>query len=904
MVLALFFFSGATALVYEVVWAKFLSQMFGSTIYAQTVVLAVFMGGLALGNRIFGRWADRSREPVAVYGCLEIAIGIYAFLFPALDRGADAIFVGLGSPIVERTGLLLGLKGVLSVGLLLGPTILMGGTLPLLAAWLQRCQLDPGRRSARFYSVNSLGAVLGAGLAGFWLVQSYGMVATLRLTALVNLIIGGTAILLSRSRLVEQGVPAAPAPAGGPKPAGSETLHWAGMIVALTGAVSMGFEVVSSRSLALIFGSSLQTFAVVLMAFILGIGLGSAWIASPARNTKSSEKLIVILLGLASVWVVVLVFKIEFWVDFYGLTRSGLARTPLGYVYNLLLTTGMALVILGAPAAFVGAVLPLTIRAVSQEGVLLGAKVGSLLTWNTLGAVAGSLLTGFVLMPKAGLRNAFGILALTLAVGALAVARRRYWRLGTVGAVGACGLACSLFLFGEKDWQNVMSSGLFRNRDIEINPQFMALRKEHFRILFYEDGPDATVSVEQLDGVLAPASLALRVNGKTDAGTGMDLSTQLLLAHLPMLARPDAKDVFVLGLGSGMTSGALLAYPVEHIDIAENCEPVIRAVKFFGDWNHHVIENPRVRVWQEDARTVLKLRPKLYDVIITEPSNPWTIGIGSVFSREFYESAARRLKSGGVFTQWFHTYEMSDAILSLILRTFSSVFPYVEIWDADGGDLVILGSSQPWSTGTEVFRRGFTISRVRTDLAMIDINSPEALLARQLASQRTGFAIAGEGPMQSDLHPILEYAAPRAFYLGINCVMLDRFDERTWQQLLAPVEKRKVLASLPVLKAQIVFGDFLSMNGELRACLFNTTPGSDVPCAFNTPAPSPPPGAGGGKIAEASKAFFEGDLESAEALAGMAAKQDPGDALPGYLLRVIGREKQVLAASGKGLADR
>src|SRR5258706_3891540 len=186
LVLGLFFCSGATALVYEVVWSKFLSQMFGSTIYAQTVVLAAFMGGLALGNKIFGKRADALREPVGVYGYLEIAIGLYAFFFPNLDKLADKIFVSIGTGIAEQAALLLVLKGALAAGLLLGPTILMGGTLPLLAAWLQKSSADAGQRSARFYSVNRLGAVAGSAAAGFWLIQNLGMVSSLQMTALVN----------------------------------------------------------------------------------------------------------------------------------------------------------------------------------------------------------------------------------------------------------------------------------------------------------------------------------------------------------------------------------------------------------------------------------------------------------------------------------------------------------------------------------------------------------------------------------------------------------------------------------------------------------------------------------------------------------------------------------------------
>ena len=194
----LFFCSGATALVYEVIWSKYLTLMFGSTVQAQTVVLAVFMGGLALGNRLFGARADRASRPLAIYGYVEVAIGLYAFCFNWLYQFGDAVFVRLGTGQLEHRALLLLLKGALSVGLLLGPTVLMGGTLPLLAAWLQRQSSDAGRWSARFYSINSLGAVFGAGLAGFYLVQGLGLVASLQMTALVNVLIGFTAVGLAR----------------------------------------------------------------------------------------------------------------------------------------------------------------------------------------------------------------------------------------------------------------------------------------------------------------------------------------------------------------------------------------------------------------------------------------------------------------------------------------------------------------------------------------------------------------------------------------------------------------------------------------------------------------------------------------------------------------------------------
>jgi predicted membrane-bound spermidine synthase len=896
ILLVLFFGSGATALIYEVVWSKFLEQMFGSTIYAQTVVLAAFMGGLALGNRIFGRWSDGLKRPVWFYGWLEILVGIYALLFPVLDRAINSLFVTLGTPIAAHAGWLLMLKAVLSVTLLLGPTILMGGTLPLLAAWLHHWSADAGRRSARFYSVNSLGAVTGAALAGFWLVQHFGMVAALQVAAVVNLTIGLTAMALSPRSLPAEPVssPQLAEDSSRLEPTLSpKSLQWAGVLVGLTGGVSMGLELLASRSLALIFGSSLQSFAIVLMAFILGIGLGSGWMASPRKRGKSGEKMVVLLLCFAAAWITLLVFNIERWVDFYRIARTGIARTGVGYDYELLLSTGISLVILGLPAACIGAVLPLIMRAVAATGGPLGDRVGTLLTWNTLGAVTGTLLTGFVLMPWLGLRDAFGALALVLGSVALIVSlqHKRFTGLAIAGATS--GLAICLLLVNDASWKNVMSSGVFRIREKQFDPQLMPLRKKHIKILFYKDAPDATVSVEAVDGIVGPESIGLRINGKPDAGTDVDLGNQLLLAHLPLLVKPDAQDVFVLGMGSGVTAGAALAYPIQRLDIAENCVPVIQAAKIFSGWNHNVLNDPRTHVWREDARTVLKLHQQRYDVLITEPSNPWTVGVGSVFSRQFYEIAASRLKTNGIIAQWFHVYEASDNIVQLVLRTFNSVFPYIEVWDTGVGDIVILGSKHPWKTGPDVFRRGFGIDRVRTDMWMIDVHSPEALLARQLASQQTGFAIAGPGPIQSDLFPILEYAAPKAFYLDNNSEMLWRYDERTWQQLLAPSKKDSTLKALPLTDAQLVFSDFSTINGDLYHCLFGMTSRLGMPCVFKTPNAVPPPASGNSPLEQAEQAFHKGNLAEAKKLAELAAIQNPRNDIAGYLERVIERKMKL-----------
>jgi spermidine synthase len=813
LILVLFFCSGASALVYEVIWSRYLSLMLGSTAQAQSVVLAVFMGGLALGNFIFGKRADWLRHPLATYGYVEITIALFAFFFNNLYDGMDHVFVAAGAKFLQHSGWLLVFKAALSVVLLLVPTILMGGTLPLLSAWLQKHSDDPGRRSARFYSVNSLGAVAGSFLAGFALVRELGLVSALQATALFNFLIGLAALILAKRHPSEA---TAANPATADRTAQStpdRNLLNAGMLVALSGAVSMGLEVLSSRCIALIVGGSLQAFALVLMGFILGIGLGSAFIASPRITKSRAERLPAILLLGAAFLIGLFVFNIEGWTFLYLKVRSGLPATPTGFVFHQVLVGGIAIVVLGLPAGLLGAVLPLCIRSVSGSNSGLGQRVGRLLTWNTIGAVAGVLVTGFVLMPVIGLRGALLTLAILLSVVALASAW--YRRATTTAAFSVAvilGLSC-LALGSAERWRHVLGSGVFRARGHNVNWATIQGLRTAAKILFYEDAADATVSVETLAS--QPGELTLRINGKPDASSEGDLSTQYLLAHLPMLARPKSKDIFVLGMGSGITGGALLGHPIERLTIAENCGPVIRAARLFADSNRGVLTDKRVRILQEDARTVLKLDPQKYDVIISEPSNPWVAGVGNVFSSEFYQFASSRLKQDGIMAQWFHVYEMHDGIVSLVLRTFGGAFPYMEVWDTDNGDIILLGSRVPWKSSPQVFQEVYERPVPRADLQRIGLATPDQVLIRQLASQRTAFAIAGNGPRQSDYFPVLETAAPMAFFIGLPATELFGFDERAAQSPLASAEKRAALGALPDPVLKQIFQKYSSGNRRL-----------------------------------------------------------------------------------------
>jgi spermidine synthase len=584
-------------------------------------------------------------------------------------------------------------------------------------------------------------------------------------------------------------------------------------LVTVTGAVSMGLEVLGSRAVALVVGGSLQAFAIVLMAFILGIGLGAAVIASRFFSKARSERTMFLLLILAATFIWVFIWRVEDWVIFYSSARNSLTQIHKGYATQQMLIALMAILALGFPAALLGAVLPIAIRGSAGEN--LSDQVGRLLTWNTLGAVVGVLFTGFVLMPSVGLRGGFLTLALALAViGAIGAVRHGEKRLSIAGGAAAFAISLSL-VWGGENWRHIFASGIFRIRNVQLTHGAIDRLRLEIPMKFYKDGPDASVAVEQLTEEGGARQFILRINGKADASSHGDLPTQYLLAHLPMSARPEAKDVFILGFGSGITGGAVLGHPVESLTVAENCGPVLEAAPLFGPWNRGVLTNARTRLRREDARTVLKLSDKQYDVIISEPSNPWVAGVGSVFTQEFYRLCASRLKNGGMMAQWFHIYEMHDGIVDLVLNTFASVFPNMEVWEPENGDIILLGSNQPWESSPAAFQKLFERPEVKRDFEAIGMSAAVQVLARQLASQRTAFAIPSGTAIQSDEFPVLEYAAPEAFFEARTAERVFMFDERTRQSALAPDVKRRTLRALPEQAIHSVFSEFSSANIDL-----------------------------------------------------------------------------------------
>jgi predicted membrane-bound spermidine synthase/tetratricopeptide (TPR) repeat protein len=776
LVSVLFFVSGATGLLYEVVWAKYLVLVLGNTAHAHTVVLATFLGGLALGNALLGPYADRVSAQLRVYGVLEVGIGLLALVSPTLFLHLSDLYVDLArqgslSPLASG-----GLRILLSAALLLPPTVLMGGTLPTLSRFATRSLEQLEGAVSWLYFLNSAGAVLGTLLAGFYFIPTYGLNLSLMLTGAVNIAIGLVCLLLR----VKQGSVGSQGPsrveAG---PVSTVQVRIIYLTIFLSGCVSLVYEIAWIRLLSLVLGSSTYSFSLMLAAFIAGIALGSWLIAGRILPRVSSY----LLFGLAELGIgvsIVLTLPVYERLPYLFTNLGGLLnRTPATFYLFEGLKFFFCFALMLLPTTFVGMMLPLASRVATQSAKEVGKKVGRVFSVNTAGNVLGAVAAGLFLLPLLGIQTLIeaGILA-NLLVGSLVLwSASQGSRKTKAAAVLGAFLVFFAYRAGRAPWDGrLLSSGEFRAREATEYSSYEEYKKAFAgeTLLYYRDDSNMTVTVT---GDVARGELYLKVNGKVDATAEGDLTTQILLSQVPLFLKPDAKKVLVVGLGSGITAGSALRHPIERLDLVEISGAVVEAERFFRPHNHNALQDPRLSLHIEDAKTVLKLAPRRYDIIISEPSNPWIAGVGNLFSVEFYNEVLAHLEDDGLMVQWFHLYEMSDDELKLVLRTFASVFKNVTMWDIQN-DLLLTGSNSAVNEDFTRMETAFEQKEVRDELGRIGVGTMATLLSLHMASDRTVRRMAGEGPLNSDLFPRLEYKAPKAFYLDVESELPQRHDER------------------------------------------------------------------------------------------------------------------------------
>jgi len=790
LVYLLFFLSGFCGLVYEIIWMRRFAVSFGNTTYAITVVLAAFMGGLAAGSRWFGMLADspgRKASLFTYYGWMEILIGVYCLGFDRLlgaQKWALLLFYHTLEPSAAAST---GFKFILSSMLLIVPTILMGGTLPVLIKALSRRLPDVGRITGRLYFANCFGAVFGTLAVAFWMIPSLGLALSTALAAAINIAIGLVALAL-RTRIpdplrltgktgpaLDEGVSA-----GGPQAA----LKWSLIGIFISGFTAMFYEITWTRILSLVLGSSTYSFSLMLAAFISGIALGSLIISrfmGKIRHPAYIFALCQITAGLAVFAMLPLYSSLPL---FFLRCRE---LVNFSYETHQLFKFAVCLAVMLAPTTAIGMGFPLVGRlAAGGEMDKIAGKVGGVYALNTMGNILGTVLCGFAMIPLLGLKTTLEIsVLLNLAAGGgilLSLGPLRAIQTRRVFVAGA--LAVAIYFLIAPGWdRKVLTGGAFRyHRSPQATAENFSKKTQRRNLLFYREDISTTVTVEQEN-----SDLVLRVNGKADASSTLDMKTQILLTDLPMLLHENPAHVLVIGAGSGVSCGAALAHPeLDSLCCVEISPGVVQGSRFFADYNRRYWENPRTEIVLDDGRNFLFRSEKKWDVIASEPSNPWIAGIGNLYTEEFYRNCRERLAPGGIICQWIHLYEMEESVLKTILITFRKTFPHAMAFGSiEDIDLLLVGSREKLPVDFEAIARRMKNHEVAADLQRIGINSLFTLLSTQIFDSRGMQRWAGIGPINSDNFPFVEYRAPRGFFYDSRVVLPDRYRLGEGNTLLA-----------------------------------------------------------------------------------------------------------------------
>lgn len=822
----LFLLSGIAGLIYEVVWAKHFSLFLGNTTQAHTIVLATFMGGLALGYFLFGRIVDRTRSALNLYGWMEIAIGLSGALFAPFLGWLGVLYVSVAGHFGLDSYLTLALKFALAVFLLLVPTTLMGGTLPVLSRFVVRSLSVVESEVGWLYCVNSLGAVIGSLLAGFFLIPRFGLNLSLVMAVLLNLLAGLVALAM-RPWERREGIATGPQAGEGNREGVLYTplqVRVAVVGIALSGVSALIYEIAWIRLLSLVLGSSAYSFSLMLAAFIAGIALGG-FTVSRGWTAKYDP---FILFGLAELGIAVSVVSTlpiyERLPYYFVLWANLFVRAPETFWLHELTKFFLCFSLMLLPTFFLGMTLPLVSQVCAQSFERLGQKIGDVFAANTLGTLVGAIAAGLWLLPVLGLKGLFEFgVSVNLAIAVFALGVFPGWTPGKkIFTLGCGSVLFVLYLYFFPAWdKGVLSSGVFREKRFYVGMSYEDFKRRYDeKVLYYKDGANMTVTVTEGKG----RQLTLKVNGKADATSSGDLPTQILLGQVPFLLKPDARRVLVVGLGSGITAGSVLRHPVERLDLVEISQEVVEGNRFFAPHNYDVLKDARLRLYVEDAKTFLKIAPVGYDVIISEPSNPWIAGIGNLFSVEFYRDVRDRLGPEGLVVQWFHAYEMTDETVKLVLRTFVSSFEHVTLWAPMPGDFLLVGSKKPLPLDFANSRNRYESEKVREDLRRIGIEAFPTMLSLQVASDVGVRKAAGKGRLNEDLFPILEYDAPKAFFLGQASLLFNAHDERQYPRDGSPLYLTEYLKLHPLTVAERrnlalyhVNRDSAGRNGVVRA---------------------------------------------------------------------------------------
>ncbi len=787
--------SGAAGLIHELLWTRRLELLLGTSLQTAAASLAATMGGMALGAWLAGRREEARGEGARAYAAYEFLLAGYALALPLLFTAADSMVEAISGLPTPLPSLLRTLTGML---VLLPAAMAMGATFPPLVADRARANPEDGTGSlARLYAANTLGAFAGTLTGGMvlrpWLGTSGTLGVAVLLSALAGLVAWRTASgpLAARSgtehptrepgeagpargvapppRTVATGEAGAPlAPPGDAarrRPSLASPLRascgpTALLVYALGGFAGLGYQVLLHRMASLWIGGSSYAFTMVLAVVLLGLAIGAAGVSEATFRQRSPLTHLARLQGLTFAWALALA-SVSAWIPLALARLAAFESLPFGM---LLAAEFLGIAVLVLPgAACMGATLPTAARALGLEPGSSARIVGRLYAWNAVGSVVGALGVAHLLVPWLGLRGALLAIASTHLVGLVVAAAAAGRARAGLAAATVSALAIPLVpawdaaLLSSGPYMYASSYRQAGGQDRDVAEVIRACGE----VIFHRDGAFTTATVRRAFGGL----LSLQVNGKTDASNKADQFTQTMIAHLPLLVRPEARSALLVGLGSGVTAGAMLRHPIERLDVVEIAPEVVEASRFFDGLTGAPLDDSRTRLFLDDARAHLRYTRDRFDVLVSEPSNPWIAGIANLFTREYFELARSRLNPGGAMVQWVQAYSTSPEDFRSVVGTFLDVFP--QSWlmkSTNETDFVLLGlSGGPGPDATALAEACAAATPLGEALRADGFTT--ANLSRLVVADPTGLRSLVEGAARvTDDHPFLEFTAPRNLY--------------------------------------------------------------------------------------------------------------------------------------------
>lgn len=669
-VLCCFFLSGFAALIYQIAWLRELSIAFGTSEVAVATVLAAYMGGLAVGSAIAGRVIRLFSRPVLAYGLLEAGIAVSALAVPLLISAASWLLISVAGDQPRPPSASYAWQPLtyflIAVGVLGLPTIMMGATLPMLLRYAVRDDRHLGQRTAVLYATNTLGAVLGVLVAGFWLLPSFGLKHTVLFGVAANVIVFGIAALIARKELN----PLIPTKNDLPKKRLGPYSRWLLPLMALSGAVSFTYEVMWSRLLNHVLGGTVYAFSTMLASFLLGIAVGSIL----AAKFTSTREIALRALALTQMAIALSAACVYAWIQNWTPSSAGLSENAL-----------FAGLVMLASTVFIGATFPLSVRVLANDQDDAASSAAQIYAWNTIGAIVGAMAAGFILIPALHFEGVTKLAVLTNLSLALVVAIviGRPSRFGTVlPLVLVASLMATFFLYKPKRSAGVLEVSVVDDTTGGTE-------------LFYSVGRSATVLLKERDG-----AFQLRTNGLPEAtilpiGAPPSPHSQRWLTALPLLARPDARDMLVIGLGGGVAVERIPAF-VDAVTVIE-LEPEVIAAnrRLSGLRAKDPLADPRITIVSNDARGALRLTSAQYDIVVSQPSHPWTAGASHLYTQEFVSLVSQRLRPNGVFVQWINSQFIDAGLLKSLAATLLREFQYVELYQPQPEELLFIASKEP-----------------------------------------------------------------------------------------------------------------------------------------------------------------------------------------------------------------